>query len=245
MHLDFSKFFHRASKDTSDGGAVRIPKDTKDWPEEWKTVVYKSYGKLLQLPLPATFNSALFTHIAQRQSRDAFSGVALSLKELSSILKYSCGEIGPTESGMIHRAQPSGGARYPIEAYVLVFQESAELPTGVYHYNVKHHSLDIVWKRQFSKKDIANLFSYEWVQNSSAALILTGVFSRTKMKYGQRGLRYVLLEAGHIGQNVYLTSQELGIGCTAMGGSKDGMIEDLLGIDGESESLVYSLILGK
>jgi SagB-type dehydrogenase family enzyme len=92
---------------------------------------------------------------------------------------------------------------------------------------------------------MGELFAYSWVQDASVALILTGVFSRTRVKYGQRGYRYTMLEAGHIGQNVYLVSEALGLKCRGMGGSYDIALEQLLGIDGENESVLYTLILGK
>jgi SagB-type dehydrogenase family enzyme len=246
MYINFAKLFHRAAKDSSDGGRVRIPKDSSEWPQEWKTTNYKSYGSLPNIALPeSSANSACTSLIAARHSRNIFTAQPMSLDEVSTILKYSCGEMSPDKYGKIRRSQPSGGARYPIETYILVFQGSDALPAGTYHYDVQNHTLDILGQRQCSNEDIEKLFSYEWVKQASMAVVLTGIASRTTIKYGQRGYRYLLLEAGHIGQNIYLTSHELGIGCSAMGGSKDEAIEALLGIDGEDESLVYTLILGK
>lgn len=246
MYIDFSKLFHRASKDHSDRGTHIIPRD-REWPKEWTTTFYKTYERLKTLILPkASQDSPLFSLIAKRESKRKFGGVALTLGEISQILKYSCGELETFfETGRARRAQPSGGGRFAIEAYVLIFKNTEDLPSGIYHYNVHGHGLDVLWQRDFSGEDIGRLFTYEWIRGASAAIVLTGVFNRSKMKYGQRGYRYILLEAGHIGQNVYLTSQSLGIGCCGMGGTRDEALEELLQIDGENESVVYSLILGK
>ncbi len=91
----------------------------------------------------------------------------------------------------------------------------------MYHYDVKEHALDVLWQRSFTKADIANLFVYDWIGEASCALLMTAVFWRNQVKYGQRGYRYVLLEAGHIGENGYLTAEALGGGGCGMGGMQE------------------------
>lgn len=247
MSIDFSIPFHESSKDLGGHGAVRIPKDYREWPADWKTTFYKDYGKMSVLELPAPDeHSSFFSLVQNRASERDFTDISVSPKELSSLLAYACGEM-PSEPGheRHRRAHPSGGARYPIETYPLVFRPTPGLPAGVYHYNVRSHALDVLWEREFTSADISGLFAPDWVQNASAALILTGVFRRTKFKYGERGYRYILLEAGHIGQNVYLASASLGLKCCGLVGTRDTGLETLLDIDGVTESVVYALIIGK
>ena len=148
------------------------------------------------------------------------------------------------ESGFSRRAYPSGGARYPLEVYPIVFDGVEGIPAGVYHYNVKEHALDTIAARSFSNDDIAKLATYPWVQRSSALIVITAVFWRSQMKYGERGYRYVMLEAGHMGQNIYLSSTALGLKCSGLGGTWDANIESLLNVDGIDESLVYALVVG-
>jgi SagB-type dehydrogenase family enzyme len=74
---------------------------------------------------------------------------------------------------------------------------------------------------------------------------MTAVFNRNQMKYGERGYRYILFEAGHIAQNVYLVSNAMDIGAVALGGFDDDLLNDFLEIDGEDESAVYAVVLGK
>ncbi len=244
MYIDFSKLFHRASKDSRDGGRVHIPRDSAQWPDAWKTTFYKAYKSLPSIILShSDLRADLFSTIVSRTSRRGPYSETLSKDELATILLYSCGKKKNNDG--TNRAQPSGGGRYPIEAYVLMFRSLPDVPAGIYHYNVENHTLERLAAKEFTKEDIARLFSYEWIQDSSAAIVLTSAFERTKMKYGQRGYRYAMLEAGHIGQNICLISQALNVQCCPMGGSFDEGLENILGIDGEDESLVYTLVLGK
>lgn len=245
MYTDFSHLFHRSSKDLTGGGTVRIPHDTSRWPKEWTTTFYKSYGNVEQIPLerPHKDGSDFFRLIEMRHSTRRFSAEPVDGTQLSALLYYACG-IVRTKGGEEHRAYPSGGARFPIEIYPLVFRGSAEIPAGVYHYDVRNHGLDSLWKRSFSVDDIGSLFTYDWVKDASFAIIMTAVFDRSQMKYGERGYRYMLLEAGHIGENFYLASEALGLGCCGLGGSRDETIEQLLEIDGVNESLVHTMVFG-
>jgi SagB-type dehydrogenase family enzyme len=246
MEMDFAKLFHEASKNGSDRKGGPLPIDGAQ-AGGYGAVSYKEYPRLPLLALPPLKGSralAALRFLARRRSRDAFSGAPVPIDVLSGILKASCGETGRNVRGFVPRAQPSAGARYPIETYVLVFAPSRGLPAGVYHYAPERHALVCLWQREFSSDDIAALFLEARVRQASAVIVLTGVFARSTARYGPRGYRYVLLEAGHIGQNVHLASGALGIGCRALGGTDDIGLEELLEIDGETESVVYALALG-
>lgn len=222
-----------------------IAADSNEWPKEWKTIYYKSYPRTPKISLsprkklPGEFSQLLR---GRHSSRD-FDGKPVKKETLSQLLLYSCG-MAEGKRGYPARAHPSGGVRFPIEIYPLVFAGNKDIPAGVYHYNIQEHALDVLWQRKFEKKDIQNLFTYEWIQRAPVALVMTGVFWRNQIKYGERGYRYVLLEAGHISENVYLTAQALNMRCCAMGGMRDENIERVLDIDGITESVVHSLILG-
>lgn len=243
---DFSHIFHQSSKDHAKGHPP-IPSEYAQWPVEWRTTYYKDYPRLSKMVLPhAQFSGDLCGVISRRNSQRDFSRQPISLVELSILLEYSCGLTGMLTEGRRRRAQPSGGGCFPIEAYSLVFRSHADLPSGVYHYNVKDHALDVLWQREFEHKEIDNFFTYPWVADASIAVILTSVFWRTQQKYGERGYRYAMLEAGHIGQNLYLLSETLGLKCCGLGGTRDEKIERLLlDIDGVTESIMYGLAIGK
>jgi len=245
VSMDFSAFFHRSSKDLLGGGTVYIPHDDTQWPVEWKTAYYKAYPRFPKIALPTSESSADFFELMRvRKSQRDFSRQALSPEKLSTLLKYSGGLIEEFTDNNPRRAQPSGGGRYPLEIYPILFNPAGEIPAGVYHYNVKEHALDSLWERPFTAEDIAKLAAYEWVQKSSGLIVITAMFWRSQAKYGERGYRYILLEAGHLGQNIYLASTALGLKCTGLGGTLDYSIESLLDIDGVTESVVYGLVIG-
>ena len=252
MNLFNSEEYHHQSKSHLRDG-VPIPESSDDWPKEWTTIYFKGYPDLAKIELPPTSVRAdLFEVISQRKSVRNFTQQPISLAEISAVLKYSCGlhqEIrseGGAHGDIVehHRAQPSGGGRFPIEVYLVNFV-SGEVPAGVFHYNVRDHQLTVLETRQFSPDDIRSLFTYPYVRQASCAIVLTAVFWRNQIKYGERGYRYVLHEAGHIGQNISLVGNALGLKSVMMGGSIDSAIEKLIDIDGITESLVYSVILGK
>lgn len=245
MEPDFSKIFHQSSKNHQKGHPP-IPADSKDWPDEWKTTYYKAYPRLPKIELSdKPPKRDFFGLIKKRRSRRNFRRGVITKKELSLILKYSCGNTGEMGEGRHRRSQPSGGGRFPIEIYPIIFRSGKDLKAGLYHYNVKDHQLDVLWDRKFSNGDLDDLFTYPWVKNAAVGIVMTSVFLRNQQKYGERGYRYILLEAGHIGQNIYLVSEALGLKCCALGGTRDESLEKLIDIDGVTESIVYALAIGK
>ncbi len=246
--IDFSELFHHSSKDHSKGHPP-IPPDDKDWPEEWKTTYYKAYPRLPKIDLIDEQPKAdFFDLIKKRQSRRDFKREPITKREISLLLKYSCGNMGEMGNGRYHRAQASGGARFPIEIYPIIFRNDSAadgLKAGLYHYNVKDHALDVLWDREFSDEDIGQIFTYPWVKNAAVGIVMTSVFWRNQNKYGERGYRYILIEAGHIGQNFYLICEALDLKCCALGGTRDENLEKLIDIDGVTESVVYALAVGR
>jgi SagB-type dehydrogenase family enzyme len=221
---------------------LRIPKDPEEWPEEWHTISYKTYPRFKKIKLPEVAPSAdFFELVRSRKTNRGFKGKEVTLQNLSILLRYSCGIAGESTW---RRAQPSGGTRYPLEVYLVLFTPTEGLLPGVYHYDVKEHQLSFLWEHVFDEKERAQFSGYEWVENASCLVVMTAVFGRNHIKYGERGYRYILLEAGHVGQGMYLCCTHLGLPCSALGGVNDSYIEQVLDVDGVSESVVYVLALG-
>ncbi len=244
MELNFSQLFHQSTKKIN----KKIPADSSLWPPEWKTVYYKTYQRLPKIKLEHSdrrFN--LFEALSRRSSKREMSGGKISGEELSLLLKYSCGITRRLKEGDGRRPQPSGGGRFPIEAYCLIIKPGEDLEPGLFHYNVEGHYLETLWKKEFTKEELDELATYEFVQDASLLIFLTAIFWRTQNKYGEKGYRFILQESGHISQNIYLLSEALDLKCCALGGFRisDEQIEKLLGIDGVTESLVYTLVIGK
>lgn len=245
MEPDFSYLFHQSSKNLSKGHPPILPND-RDWPQEWKTIYYKAYERLPKIVLPAdgVIRADLLATIQNRQSGRTFAGEPISLADMGLLLKYSCGNLKLASDGKsMRRAQPSGGARFPIEIYPLVFHGNADIPAGLYHYNVKMHALDVLWDKDFFGEG-DSLFTYAWAKDAACVFLMTAVFRRNQMKYGERGYRYILLEAGHIAQNLALVATALNMQYCPIGGTRDEALEKVLDIDGSHESLVYAVAAG-
>ncbi len=242
--INFAKLFSRSSKKLEP-----FPTDWSLWPEEWKTVYYKSYSRMPKIVLPkANGNSAdIFSTIEKRKSQRSFSSETITLEELSNLLYFSAGVLSdPSEQGPYHRAHPSGGARYPLEIYLIV-NSRCELKNGIYHYNPKAHSLDSLLPREFLEEEMSELIAEgdSWARKAPILIIFSGIFWRSGNKYGDRGLRFLLIEAGHVGQNFLLVGTALGLKLCPVGGTLDYGVEKVLDIDGETEGVIYAIAIGK
>jgi SagB-type dehydrogenase family enzyme len=144
------------------------------------------------------------------------------------------------------RNYPSGGARYPLEVYLIVLMDTGELKEGTYHYNVKFHYLEIMQqeKMQNQVRNAVNAVNEELVSKSPFLLVVSAVFSRSEIKYSHRTYRYLLLEAGHMVQNMYLVSEALGLNYCAIGGFVDRTINELLSFDVSKERALYMFAFG-
>jgi SagB-type dehydrogenase family enzyme len=172
----------------------------------------------------------------------------LSLSLLSTILSASYGiarqqRIMPANLLSLLRPVPSAGGLFPLELY-LITQRVEGLPDGLYHYNVRRHSLETLESTRQFERFQPSLFMFESVKDANVVLFLTAVFKRTQKKYGPRGYRYIFLEAGHVAQNVCLLAVEANLGTLCMGGYSDTQICGLLGLNPLEEGVIYSIALG-
>jgi len=217
--------------------------NSKYWPESWKRVFYKAYGRLEEiiLPKPNLATNISFKNVLNsRLSTRVHSKKPLSGGKISTLLYYSAGltNINPN---FPRRFYPSPGARYPLEVYII--SQNSEFPKGIYHYYVKNNSLEKL--TSYKKDDLPNITNIPLAKSAGCLIVITAVFRRNTVKYVDRGYRHILVEAGHMAQNMYLVSAALGIGCCAIGGYIDDNINGMLDIDGVNESVVYLLAIGE
>ncbi len=218
------------------------PLDRKDWPKEWKETYYKAYGRLkeIKLPMPASISQvSLQKALESRKSTREFSSKAISGKDVSTLLYWTAG-IKKNKT-LENRFYPSAGARYPLETYILA--QNCQLEKGLYHYYVRNNSLEkLLSLKTFN---FNQYFNQHWIPRAGVLVILTAVFKRNTIKYGDRGYRHILIEAGHLAQNLYLVATAQNLSVCAVGGYNDKKFEELLDIDGLSESIVYILAVGR
>jgi len=163
--------------------------------------------------------------ILKRRSRRDFGDSPLTLGEISQILWAAQGITDKT--GL--RAAPSAGALYPLDLYLVVGKQGvAGLGEGVYHYLPQSHSLEPTLEGDV-RQTLARLSAGQmFIAEAPLSLLVTAEYERTTKKYGDRGVRYVHMEAGHVGQNVYLQAEALGLGTVTIGAFQDEEISQAL-----------------
>lgn len=141
------------------------------------------------------------------------------------------------------RTAPSAGALYPIEIY-LVVNKVAELEPGIYHYSIRKHALELLKSGDFRGRITPAGLKQEMLGQAGATFILSAIFDRTRHKYGERGFRYVYIEAGHISQNIALQAVSMGLGSVTVGAFLDEKVNQLINVDGVNEAAVYLHAVG-
>jgi SagB-type dehydrogenase family enzyme len=196
------------------------------------------------LPEPEPLTRPLGSAIRSRRSVRAFGREPLSLSALAALLEAGYGVTGSLPLGAHAqplRAAPSGGALYPLELYVFA-PSVAGLAAGLYHYDPLAAGLELRRRGTFSIGDATP--HPEVVDAAAAVVLVTAIFWRSRFKYGLRGYRFALLEAGHVVQNVLLAATSLDVGAVPIGGFFDRGLEALLDVDGLEESALYLVALG-
>lgn len=194
-----------------------------------------------RVPLPGrdfALSPSLGEVLERRVSRRDHRLAPLPLETLGRLLHASFGMHGP------HRPFPSAGGLHPLELYALT-QEVEGLPDGVWHYDPWVHELALRRPGRFFDEAAAIAYGQEAVRHANLLLCLTAVFARTARKYGQRGYRYVLFEAGHVGQNLYLVAGALGLTGFSIGGFFDHELNGLLDLPPGEEEALYLFCAGQ
>jgi SagB-type dehydrogenase family enzyme len=141
------------------------------------------------------------------------------------------------------RSVPSGGALYPLEVYLHAARVEG-LPAGLYHLDPEDRSLDVLRVGDQSMRIAPCMVQRDLFGAAAATLFLSAVFVRSVFKYGDRGYRFVLLEAGHAAQNLLLSAEDTDVGAVPIGGFLDRSLDRYLGLDGINESVMYAVHLG-
>jgi SagB-type dehydrogenase family enzyme len=180
--------------------------------------------------------------IARRRSIRDFSPQPISQSQLSQILWAT---QGITDSLRKHRAVPSAGATYPLEVFAVCGSNSIEgIDAGIYHYNIASHSLTLHRQGEARLELARAALDEESIYQAPVDIVICAVYERTLARYGARGERYVHMEAGHAGQNIYLQATALGLGTFAIGAFYDEQVSQVLRLAKQIEPL-YIMPIGK
>lgn len=226
---------------------TKLPlKDLEDSLEENPNITHievfrKTYPRLPSIKLAKinTDESEFENLLNHRESHREFSNVPISFLDLSKIIQ-SC-RIVDAKRKPEKRTYPSGGARFPVELYVVSYNVE-KLKQGAYHYNMRDNSLEFLLNKDLKNKRRELISPY--LENPAATIILTSVIARSEVKYGLRAYPYSLIEAGHMGQNIQLAASEIGIGSCSVSGFVDDTVKKIFDLT-DDEMPIYSISIGK
>lgn len=196
--------------------------------------------KIYKLPSPNTTGSVpLETTLQKRRSTRYFKDKQLSLENLAQLLWSAQGVTD--QRGF--RTAPSAGALYPLKVYI-VAGNVQDLTNGIYQYNSHDHSLMLIKDGDHREILCRVALRQDSICHAPAALIITGIGEKTANKYGERGIRYMLMEAGHAAQNICLQAVALDLGSVTIGAFADIEVAKILKV-GNNENPFYIIPVGK
>jgi len=163
---------------------------------------------------------------------------ALTLQQLSQLLWAAQGVKAPDN----RRTAPSAGATYPLEIYTVIGNVEG-IDAGIYKYEPYNHSLSKKQDGDFRQDLSAAALGQQSIMQAPFAIVIAAVFERTIGRYGQRGVMYVHMEAGHAAQNYCLQAVALGLGSVCIGAFDDGEVANVLKLP-RNEKPLYIITAG-
>ena len=197
-------------------------------------------AEVIKLPEPQYDSDvSLEQSLLERRSVRDYSGQPLTLQEISQLTWAAQGLTDPRG----FRTAPSAGGLYPLELY-LVAGDVEDLPPGVYRYQPDGHQLVKTGDGDKRAGLAEAALEQEWVEEGAVDFVFTTVYERTTGKYGERGIRYVHMEAGHAAQNLCLQAAALGLGAVTIGAFYDEQVSRLLNLPADEQPL-YVIPVGR
>ncbi|MEL9990257.1 MAG: SagB/ThcOx family dehydrogenase [Thermoproteus sp.] len=204
----------------------------------------RAAGGEVFLPMPKLRGAmSVEEALARRRSVRSYLDSPLTIEELAQILWAAYG-VSEVKWGL--RTAPSAGAIYPLNVYVVVGEGGVSgLAAGVYKYLPSRHSLLLVKPGDVRRELFEAALRQYWVLKAPVSLVVSAVYEKTERIYGERGrVRYVHMDLGHLGQNVYLQATALGLGTVAVGAFDDDAVKNAVGLP-EGETPLYIMPIGR
>lgn len=217
----------------------------------------KAAGKGKRIPLPLDFQDAvnnrnLLSLIRERESCRKYSKEAVPLNTLSFLLWAVQGVRRMAGRGekITFRNVPSAGSRHPLETYLFIRNVEGIVP-GIYHYLPSGHQLE-VWEDDpdYAEELTEALNGQDFAAEAPVLFVWSAIPYRTEWRYGWQSHKYILLDAGHACENLYLACEASGCGTCAIGSYNQELLDELLGFmpgpSGEKdyEFAVYAASVG-
>jgi SagB-type dehydrogenase family enzyme len=252
---DPAELYHEASKIYPSFGARQTRGYLLEANEELRFSSARSVKRsrhlpAVTLPEPALPQASFGDVVNARRSERCFGAGPVSLEELSGLLHAAYGTThpmipdAPPGIGPLFRTVPSGGGLYPLELDAFAWNVHG-LERGRYHFDPLRRVLEVI-RVADEREAMRSTTVYEDIVTGCAVLVvISAMFWRTRFKYGLRGYRFALIEAGHVAQNVLLAATAFDLACVPLGGFFDREMDDLLGLDGVNESALYAVAIAR
>jgi SagB-type dehydrogenase family enzyme len=192
-----------------------------------------------------TFSGELIDAIHNRQSHRHFKDQTVTLEELSFLLWATQGIQQILPSGSARRTVPSAGCRHALETYLCVLNV-AGLDVGIYRYlPAEHQLLFEVGEQDLPRKLVEGTYGQLFTGKAAVTFVWTTIPYRMEWRYDIAAHKVILLDAGHVCQNLYLACEAIGAGTCAIAAYHQELMDQLLKIDGRDEFTIYMAPVGK
>lgn len=235
VNAKFSRYEHATDLDA----LIRPGGDGDD-----ETSLFDGLPRIPVESSPDALHMSLRTAIQRRRSVRRFAGTPISSWALGTLLQFSAGivDASPTPGG---RATPSGGAKYPVQLVACV-SSVGDISPGIYGYDVRTPGLVPLRVGASSYDEVKGACFYpDVIEGAAVVILLVAVLRRSTRRYREQGYRLAVQEAGHIAQNLTLVSTALGLGSIVLAGFDEQDVEGLLGLDGQAETLLSTVLVGQ
>ncbi len=183
--------------------------------------------------------------IDARRSVRKFTEEPITMEELSWLLWATQGVKKVFREGIASlRSVPSGGARHPMDTYLLVNSVTGIKP-GLYRYLPLDHALARVGDHISSESAADGCLGQKFAGDCAVCFVWSVIPYRTEWRYGPVSGKVIALDAGHLCQNLYLACTAMGLGTCAIGAYDQEKMDTLLGLDGEKEFVIYVAPVGR
>lgn len=226
-----------------------IPEDTRNGlPSPPLELAVEPGAVVVDLPRPSDVELGDFPFreaVEKRESVREYLAQPLSLGELSYLLWCTQGVRRVIPNRVTLRNVPSAGARHALETFLLVNRVD-DLKPGLYRYWATEHKLVFINSpADLPEQLVIACDEQDYVKTSAVTFFWVANGPRMTWSYGDRGYRYLFLDAGHVCQNLYCAAETISCGACAIGSFTDHALNALLGLDGEQRFVLYAATLGK
>ena len=206
---------------------------------------FKRYADAEKVILPTGWKieKSLHSVLQDRRSHRRYSDTPLSMDDLAILLWASQG-ISARAGNFFFRTAPSAGALYPVETYLSI-QNVDLLSPGLFHFQPAEFCLERLSDGFEAKKVAAAALGQNFLARAGIVFIWSAILRRNFSKYGHRGLRYIMMDAGHVCQNLLLAAEGLDLGACPVAAFYDDALNGLLGLDGKEETVIYLAAVGR